>query len=288
MRVLIIGGTGFIGPWVVRQFCSAGHELTVYHRGQSETGLPAQVRHLRSPDAGVPVTRFPNELATWKPDAVVHMMAMGGTDSRALVEFWGGRAHIVVPSSGDVYRAYGRFSGTEPGPPEPLPLTENSPLREILYPYRAKAKSNSDLTYWYEKVLVERNILAAGGTVLRLPKVYGPGPHPSSNADLATFYGFAHQPNWRWTHGYVENVAAAIVLATLDKNSAGRVYNVGEEETPTMEERLRDLPPPNRHYDRPAGFFFGQSLVYDTSRIRAELGYRAPVSYHEGIKRTLS
>ena len=34
---------------------------------------------------------------------------------------------LVVISSQDVYRAYGRFHGKEPGPLEPLPVTEDSP-----------------------------------------------------------------------------------------------------------------------------------------------------------------
>lgn len=272
----------------MRQLCATGHHVTVYHRGENEADLPRDVRHVRSPQAALPVTSFLDELAAWNPDVVLHMMAMGEADSRALVGFWRGRAsRVVVPSSGDVYRAYGRFTGTQPGPPDPLPLKEDSPLRETVYPYRAKSQSESALTYWYEKIFVERNVLAAGGTVLRLPKVYGPGPHPASNADLSTMYGFAHRPHWRWTHGYVENVAAAITLAVVDQRAAGRVYNVGEEHTPAVGERLGHLPPPEKSYDQPSGFSFDQSIVYDTSRIRTELQYRESVPYDDGIKRTL-
>ena len=45
--------------------------------------------------------------------------------------------------------------------------------------------------------------------MLRLQNVYG----PDSNRDLATVYRYRHLGSWRWTHGYVENVAEAIVLA---------------------------------------------------------------------------
>ena len=41
---------------------------------------------------------------------------------------------LVTVSSMDVYRAYGRIHGTEPGPLEPLPLGEEARLREHLYP----------------------------------------------------------------------------------------------------------------------------------------------------------
>jgi nucleoside-diphosphate-sugar epimerase len=53
--------------------------------------------------------------------------------------------------------------------------------------YRAQATTISELAYHYEKTLMERVALGAAdlpATVLRLPKVYGPG----SNADLATAY----------------------------------------------------------------------------------------------------
>ena len=91
--------------------------------------------------------------------------------------FAGRAGRIVVLSSGDVYRAYGRFVGSEPGPLEPTPLNEDAPLRERLFPYRESAPSTEDLNYWYDKILVERAVLSRSelpGTVLRLPKVYGP------------------------------------------------------------------------------------------------------------------
>ena len=36
MRILIIGGTSFIGPHLVTQLQSAGHDVTVFHRGQTD------------------------------------------------------------------------------------------------------------------------------------------------------------------------------------------------------------------------------------------------------------
>jgi nucleoside-diphosphate-sugar epimerase len=287
MRFLIIGGTKFIGPHVVRQLVERGDEVWVYHRGKSEADLPAGVRHIRSPQAGIPVLTFADEVLAEGFDVVVHMIAMGEADSRAAAEAFRGRAgRLVVLSSGDVYRAYGRFTGIEPGTAEPGPLREDSALRGVLYPYRKQTASPADWAYSYEKILVEREVLgdaALPGTVLRLPKVYGPG----SNADLATVYSMRKHPQWRWTHGYVENVAAAIVLAAVRAAAAGRVYNVGEEHTPTVGERMAGLPPSNVPSDESNQYDFSQDIVYDTSRIRAELGYQEVVSYEEGLRRTL-
>jgi nucleoside-diphosphate-sugar epimerase len=288
MRVLIIGGTKFIGPHVVRQFVDQGHDLLLYHRGKTEADLPRSVRHTRHSLAAMPVLGFPHELLAESFDAVVHMIPMGEADSRAAMKAFRGRtARVVALSSGDVYRAYGRLTGTEPGPIEEGLLHEDSPLRSVLYPYRRQAKLTEDWVYDYEKILVEREILGdrdLPGVVLRLPKVYGPG----NNADLATVYAFRHRPQWRWTHGYVENAAAAIVLATTHPAASGRIYNVGESPTPTVAERLAELPPSKIPTDESGQFNLAQDIAYDTSRIRSELGYIEPISYAEGLRRTLA
>jgi len=175
---------------------------------------------------------------------------------------------------------------SEPGGVEPTPLREDSTLRANLYPYRKIAVSADALEYHYDKILVERAVLhdpKMVGTVLRLPKVYGPG----DNNDLATVYRYRNHPQWRWTHGYVENVAHAIALAVMNGKAAGKVYNVGELVTPTVAERLARLPVSDMPLDaRPANF--EQDIVYDTTRIREELGYREGVPYEEGLRRTLA
>jgi nucleoside-diphosphate-sugar epimerase len=273
MNVLVIGGTRFIGLYVVRQLIDSGHSVTVYNRGEHESALPASVRHMRRPRAAMPVLSFPAELVTPPPDVVIHMIAMGEADTRGAVEFFrGNTGRVVWISSGDVYLAYGRFTGTEPGPVLPGLLAEDSPLRTMLYPYRDAAKPVDDIANTYDKVLVER-IAASDGelpaTILRLPKVYG----HESNSDLATVYAFRDHPQWRWTHGYVENVAAAIVLAAVHPAAAGRIYNVGEERTPTVVERLAKLPPSEVPVNADPKFNFDQDIAYDTTRIRTELGY---------------
>jgi nucleoside-diphosphate-sugar epimerase len=286
MNVILIGGTGFIGPHVVRGLIAAGHATTVLHRGQHEIEPQTGVRHVHHPAASIPVGHFPRELFTPEPHVVIHMNAMGEVDARAAATAFHGRVgRIVWLSSGDVYRAYGKLARIEPGPVESGLLTEDCPLRSVFYPYRNKAKSSDSIEFNYEKLFVEQIALSAtspAGVILRLPKVYGPG----GNADLASVYRFRNHPNWRWTHGYVENVAAAIVLAALHPGARGRVYNVGEENTPTVAERLAGLPASDIAPDPESSFDFSHDIAYDTTRIRHELGYREPVDYEEGLRRT--
>src|SRR3989440_5510729 len=47
MRILILGGTGFTGPYQVRYALSRGHKVTTFNRGKSHPGeLPAEVEQL--------------------------------------------------------------------------------------------------------------------------------------------------------------------------------------------------------------------------------------------------
>jgi len=272
MKVLAIGGTRFIGAHVVRQLHDAGARVTVFHRGSTGNPILPHVEHVRSASARYPITEFPDAVRRdW--DVVVHMVAMGRADAEAVVSTFSGRAgRLVIISSCDVYRAYGRLTGMESGMPEPVPLGEEAPLRSVLYPYRGMEEQIGAYARDYDKILVERTVRNAqylDWTILRLPKVYG----AEDNSDLATVYGFASVPDWRWTHGHVSNVAHAIALAATHPQGRNAILNVGEQSTLTMGERLRRLPVQNAPTPDPPPFDYRQSLVMDTTRIRRDLGY---------------
>lgn len=46
MKILILGGTGFIGPYEVRYAVARGHTVTVFNRGRHHADLPESVEHL--------------------------------------------------------------------------------------------------------------------------------------------------------------------------------------------------------------------------------------------------
>jgi nucleoside-diphosphate-sugar epimerase len=212
----------------------------------------------------------------------------------------------VTLSSGDVYRAYGVFTRLEQAPLEPTPITEDSPLRHVLFPYRAGAKPGDD-KYDYEKILVERVVRADTGlpaTVLRLPMVYGPGdeqhrlapylqPMRDGRPAVLVDEGLAR---WRCLRGYVEDVAEAVALAVMSPASAGRVYNVAEPTAYTEAEWVARIgavvgwggavvPVPGGRM--PVPFDTAQALTVDTTRIRAELGYREGVDPDDALRATV-
>src|SRR5687768_18518071 len=91
-------------------------------------------------------------------------------DPRRVKAFSDVARRAVAISSGDVYRAFGRIWRTEPGPPDPVPLTEDSPLREKL-----SARGLDYNKTAVERALIERKDLRA--TILRLPAIHGKGDH---------------------------------------------------------------------------------------------------------------
>jgi nucleoside-diphosphate-sugar epimerase len=314
LRVLIIGGTSFVGPHVVRHLCDIGCEVTVFHRGQTEADLPASAKHILGNRHEL--ANAANELRRYVPDVVLDMIPMIEQDALDLMHTFKGIAQRVVAiSSQDVYCAYGKLIGIESGPVDPTPLAEDAPLRGRLYPYRGESpREQDDPQRWlddYDKILVERTIMGGPdppGTILRLPMVYGPRDRQhrlfeylkrmdDGRPAVLLEEGVAA---WRWTRGYAENVASAIAMAVLDERAAGCIYNIGEPCAPSTAEwvkmigeaagwrgqviivpngRLSAHLTPNVNTEH--------HLVTDTSRIREDLGYNEHISQEEALRRTI-
>jgi nucleoside-diphosphate-sugar epimerase len=305
VRVALIGGTGFIGHHVSRWLVEADTDVTVIHRGQTRGQVPG-LRSLIADRKDTPALTA--ALATTNPDVVVDMTAYTGEDvERLLSALPASLARLVLVSSGDVYWTYGSFLGLDRANATAVPPDEQSPLREQLYPYRAKASGPEDLLYSYDKIVVER--IARDGcrvpvTVLRLPMVYGPGDRQNrvgGYLERLTASGGALLLNsaeaaWR-TRGYVEDVAWAIQLAALDDRAVGEVFNLGEADALTQLEWVRAiagaaewpgtvLVESSEPATLPANW--QMPLIADSSRIRRTLGFHERVGREEGLRRTVA
>ena len=172
MRVILLGGTRFVGRALARDLVAAGHEVLVVHRGRHEAGFGRAVRHVHVDRRRLGERR--DELAGFGADAVADLSALTDADAAGALDVVGDLApRLLVVSSVDVYRAWTSLqAGTCT---DAVPLTEDSPLRDGPAPERhgpAPAGRDVDMAA-YDKLAVERTYLARGAVVCRLPMVYG-------------------------------------------------------------------------------------------------------------------
>jgi nucleoside-diphosphate-sugar epimerase len=314
VRILLIGGNGFIGRHVVAVLKRQEHTLALFHRGTA--AAPYGVEEIRGNRSQLNTSA--HELKRFAPDVVIDFVLSSGPQAEELMSiFRGATRRAVMLSSIDVYRAVGISHGTETGPLQEVPLTEESELRRKLHPYPPEnmqilRKIFSWVTDDYDKIPAERAVMndpELPATVLRLPMIYGPGD------TLHRFYSVVKRVDdgrrhiifadalaaWRSPRGYVENVAAAIALAATDERAAGQIYNVAEEPSFSELEWARKIAaemgwngefvmlPAER--TPPHLIKLGNATQHWTAssaRIRRELGYREPVATEEAIRRTIS
>ena len=159
MKLLVVGGTRFLGRHFVQQALEAGHELTLMHRGRSNAGLFPQARTLiadRDGDLSV--------LAQGRWDVAVDTCAYVPRQVRALAAALAGRVgQMQIVSSISAYAAFVR-----PGTAEDAPLaTLDDPTVETI----------TGATYGGLKALCEQAALDGFGAntlVVRPGLIVGP------------------------------------------------------------------------------------------------------------------
>ena len=313
MRILLIGGNGFIGRFVLAALKQQGHALAVFHRGT--TPAPAGVQEILG-DRNQLNARS-EELKRFAADVVIDLVVSSGAQAEELMNiFRGATRRVIMLSSMDVYRAVGIAQGTEGGPLQEVPLTEDSELRCVLHLYPPEHLQVMRQVFpWvtddYDKIPAEREVMNdpdLPGTVLRLPMIYGPGdplhrfyPLVKRIADGRRHIIFPDTlATWHSPRGYVENVAAAIALAATDDRAARRIYNVCEQPSFSELEWARKiasamqwqgefvvLPVEQtpRHLMKPGNA--AQHWTTSSARIRRELEYQEPVAIDEAIRQTI-
>ena len=307
----MLGGTGFIGPHVIRGLAARGHEIAVFSRGRRQSDVSSGVQFIAGDYRKLP--EFRTRFQVLGPAVVIDMIPLTEEDARNVVAtFTGITQRLVAASSQDVYRAWGYVTGLETQPVD-AHITEDSPLREGRYPYRGRpvpVLSEWDLEN-YDKVLVEQALQSdpnLPASIIRLPMVYGPGdwihrtfPYLKRMDDGRTAIPIEEgAARWRGPFGYVEDVAEALVLAATHETAAGRIYNVAEPAHRSTAEFIRDIGDAvgwtGRVVELPPGALPGpwsayrmeQHVLTDSSRIRRDLGYLETVTRSEAMRRTVA
>jgi len=220
MRVLVTGGTGYLGAAIVRALHARGHRPVVFARRATSAGLPGIAidgdvrdrRALQFAATGVDVIVHAAALVSiWRPDPrEFDDVNVGGLRNALAAAAAHGVPRLVYTSS---------FMALPPA-------GANAPLEANDY-QRTKVRA----------LAIARAAVEAGAPVVILVPgvVYGPGPDNEANlvgrlvhdhlrGRLPGLVG-AHMP---WSYAYVDDVAAAHVRAVERADASGE-YHLGGE-----------------------------------------------------------
>lgn len=170
LRILLLGGTGFIGPHLVKRIVDRGHELTLFNRGRSEPGMyaelyPALENRVGDRDGDLASL----ETGTW--DAVIDNSGYTPQQVGATAQLLAGRVgQYLFTSTRGVYAGFTSAS-----------MDEDATVGTAGVP-------DTEWTgYGPLKALAEREVWAAfpeGTGIVRPPIITGPG----DNTDRFTFW----------------------------------------------------------------------------------------------------
>ena len=160
LKVLIIGGTGFLGPHTVRHLRERGHIVTLFNRGRTNPGLFPDVEQLRG-DRKTDLSALQGR--TW--DAVIDPSAYIPADvTRSATLLAPNVGHYLLISTISVYEAI-----DTPG------MDERAPLATLKDPTVTEVTGG---TYGGLKVLCEQaaeKAMPDKTTVIRPGLIVGPG-----------------------------------------------------------------------------------------------------------------
>lgn len=319
MKVLLTGGTGFLGKNVASALHAAGHELRVLARaGSNLAGLPAGTEVVRGDVTDADAMRS----AAAGCQAVLHMAALvkmwvpdrGVFDAVNVVGLRHALAAAAAAGARLVYTS--SFIAVGPTGREPADESQAHPGVHFRNDYeRTKAEADA----------LAREAAAGGADVVILYPgvVYGPGDRTDGNlvvqmvADhlAGRFPGIVGPGDRLWSYAFVEDVAAGHVAALERAAPGSRYFLAGENATmnalfATLAE-VSGTPPPARHIPYGAAAALGYALylwaeltglspklthevvgvfrehwAYSSAAAERDLGYRR-TPLREGLRRTV-
>ena len=108
MKILIIGGTGFIGKPVTKMFAQNGHKVAVFHHNKETSDTSLNIVDLIGKRDKI--LNYKNEFLSFKPNLVIDIIPYTAQD------IWGLKMaikdvteNLLLLSSGDVYKVYDTF-----------------------------------------------------------------------------------------------------------------------------------------------------------------------------------
>jgi UDP-glucose 4-epimerase len=286
MRVLVTGGTGFIGRHLVEELMERRHQIVTLSRRRE--GVPGAEHYSLDVDSDAAI-----DVAT-SVDATVHLAALSNaSESRNEPHLFNrinalgtlsvlegarrGGARVIFASSQRVYR------------PSLQPIGEDG----LIEPQDPYAYSKLCGEQWLE---MYGRFYDVPCCTTRFFSVYGPGQviEGGTSGVVGLFVGRALRGEPLVAHTnqlrdltYVSDVVRGIILALEKPASPGSCYNVATGRGTSMVElakAVREATGSRSDIVVEHGQEFGY-LVADVSRARAELGYEPMVGLSEGLER---
>ncbi|MBX7197641.1 MAG: NAD-dependent epimerase/dehydratase family protein [Sandaracinaceae bacterium] len=261
MTILVTGATGKVGSRLVAHLADRGDPVRALARdpARAATMLGDRVELVK----GDLLDTASLAIAVRGIDAIVHCAAFfrGATPEQAhSVNELGTRNLASAARAASVRRFLFTSTGLVYGSTGGRLTDEDAPCAAIdAYPASKRA--------------AERDLLSVDGLdvrVLRLPFVYGDGdPHI---AEVVPFMR-AFAPTQRMSVGHHADVAQAVTRLLDAPSPSHRVYNVTDDDAPTLTELFASVgapPPDGTGAERGRAF----DVVLDGRRIRDDLGFR--------------
>jgi len=300
LLVLIIGGTRFIGPYIVGHLLAHGHEVVALNRGKSSGLLPDEVERMYCDKSDR--EDFRAKLTAREFDAVIDTCLEADDLKFALPLLEGRISHFIHTSSTGVYAPIRR-----------LPAREDDKIEMV--------EGMGFLDKWeQDKVLLEAHKRSGfPATIIRPSNIYGPGGVPLDiwGARNPKFFqrlidnrpiAIPNDGRALFQPGYVEELTETFAFALENQKSIGEIYNVSSPRAVTLNEYVRliagILGSNSGTYHIPVeelialyeedgtinpvgARFVCEHMCIDISRARRELGYEPKISLEEGMERNI-
>jgi UDP-glucose 4-epimerase len=295
-RAIVTGGAGFIGSHLVDALLAAGHEVTVIDdlSSGSAAKVPAGARLCELDIVDRPaLDRVFEEV---QPTAVFHLAAQASVTASVAdpgrdcaVNVLGTLGVVDAATKLGAPVSFTSTGGALYGDEAPMPTSEQR-IPAPLAPYGASK--------WAAEAYVKTWSLSSGvpHAVCRLGNVYGPRQSPHGEAGVVAIFSdhlhsgrtpkmFGHGKPTR-DYVYVGDVVSALIAA----NGISGTFNIAtgvETDVATLWSVLKDAAGSDMEPEladlRPGEL---QRSCLDTSLAVRELGWRATVPVHDGLRRT--
>lgn len=287
MRMLIVGGTRFIGRHLLEKALQRGDQVSVFHRGS--TPLPEQFAGVKEIIGDRKQIDQLRQAVAHDYDAIIDTVIYSPDEAAQAVDLFSGRTgHYVMISTGNVYKL-DRLPG---------PYRESDPLED-----------DPQFSYGYNKRCAEDVLFTAyrerqfPAVSLRMPSIYGPWDYQAREwyfikrlLDGRTRFLLPDAGLGVFHREYAGNIADQLLCLIATPQSRGEAYNAGHLHFQTCaglvrmaakclgrEVELFTLP----RAEMPWSIALSPGLIYyQTTEKLATIGYAEQVDLIAGWERT--